>query len=253
MAGLAGPGRVMVEFGSGSSAKTPLLLAEAAPAAYVPIDISGEFLRRSAEELGASFPDLLIVPIEADFMTPIALPARFAGLPTLGFFPGSTIGNLVPRTAVDCLRAMRGTLGSEGKLLIGFDRVKDRETLIAAYDDSARVTARFNLNLLRRINRELGGDIPIEKFVHEVRWNERWSRIEMHLRALSAVSFTVSGERFEMAEGETVHTENSHKYTPDAARLLLHAAGWEVLQSWSDPADAFLVVLAEASRPRMAP
>ena len=253
MAALAGLGRVVVEFGSGSSTKTPLLLAEAAPAAYVPIDISGEFLRQSAEELGARFAALPVVPIEADFMTPIALPKRFAGQPALGFFPGSTIGNLVPSTAVDCLRAMRETLGGEGRLLIGFDRVKAIATLVAAYDDAAGVTARFNLNLLHRINRELGGDIPVEAFAHEVRWNAQWNRIEMHLRARGAVSFSVNGERFALAEGETIHTENSHKYTPEAARLLLLAAGWEVLHGWTDPGDAFLVVLAEPAAPRVAP
>jgi uncharacterized SAM-dependent methyltransferase len=148
---------------------------------------------------------------------------------------------------------MRETLGPGGRLLIGFDRVKARDTLIAAYDDSAGVTARFNRNLLHRINRELGGDIPVGRFAHEVRWNERWSRIEMHLRAECDLAFTAAGARFEMAAGETIHTENSHKYTPDAARLLLLSAGWEVLQSWTDPGHAFLVVLAEATRPRMAP
>lgn len=253
MAALARPHRVVVEFGSGSSTKTPLLLAQTASAAYVPIDISGEFLRQSAQELGARFPGLPVVPIEADFMTSIALPPRFAGMPTLGFFPGSTIGNLVPGTAVDCLRAMRETLGSDGRLLIGFDRVKDIGTLTAAYDDSAGVTARFNLNLLHRINRELGGDIPVEAFAHEVRWNAQWNRIEMHLRAEYGVSFAVSGERFALAEGETIHTENSHKYTPEAARLLLLSAGWEVLQTWTDEAEAFLVVLAEPTAPRVAP
>lgn len=253
MAARAGSGRVVVEFGSGSSAKTPLLLRHAAPAAYVPIDISGEFLRASAEELGARFPGLAVVPIEADFMTPIALPQRFAGLPTLGFFPGSTIGNLVPGTAVDCLRAMRETLGADGRLLIGFDRVKDIGTLIAAYDDGAGVTARFNLNLLHRINRELGADIPVEAFAHDVRWNARWSRIEMHLRATRDLAFVIEGERFELAEGETIHTENSHKYTPEAARLLLQSAGWEVLDSWTDEGAAFLVVLAEPAASRVAP
>jgi L-histidine N-alpha-methyltransferase len=253
MAELAGPGRVVVEFGSGSSTKTPLLLREAAPAAYVPLDISGEFLRRSAEELSARFPDLPVVPIEADFMSAISLPKRFAGLPTLGFFPGSTIGNLVPSTAVDCLRAMRKTLGEGGELLIGFDRVKEIETLIVAYDDSVGVTARFNLNLLHRINRELEGDIPAEDFAHEIRWNERWNRIEMHLRALRDLSFTICGETFEMAEGETIHTENSHKYTPDTAKLLLEAAGWEPLESWSDEGEAFLIVLAQVAPARGAP
>ena len=253
LAALAGPGRVVVEYGSGSSSKTPLLLREVAPAAYVAIDISGEFLRHSTEELAARFPDLPVVPLEADFLKPIGLPRRFAGRQTLGFFPGSTIGNLVPSAAVDCLRGMRGTLGPTARLLIGFDRVKVRETLIAAYDDLAGVTAEFNLNLLRRINRELGGDLPVADFVHEARWNERWRRIEMHLRAQRDLSFSVRGERFEMALGETIHTENSHKYTPGTARLLLQAAGWEELQSWSDEGKLFLLVLAEAAAPRAAP
>ena len=122
-----------------------------------------------------------------------------------------------------------------------------------AYDDRAGVTARFNLNLLHRINRELGGDIPVEAFAHEVRWNAQWSRIEMHVRARRDVSFAVSGQPFMLAEGETIHTENSHKYTPEAARLLLLSAGWEVLQTWTDEAEAFLVVLAEPSAPRVAP
>jgi L-histidine Nalpha-methyltransferase len=253
LAALAGAGRVVVEFGSGSSSKTPLLLREAAPAAYVAIDISGEFLRRATEELAARFPDLPVVPIEADFLTPIALPRRFVGQPALGFFPGSTIGNLTPDAAVDCLRAMRRTLGPGGRLLIGFDRVKDRETLLAAYDDRAGVTAEFNLNLLRRINRELGGDLPVADFAHAACWNDRWERIEMHLRARRDLSFSIRGQRFEMDAGETIHTENSHKYSPEAAKLLLRASGWEELRSWSDGGKAFLLVLAEAASLRAAP
>ena len=243
----AGPGRLVVEFGSGSSAKTPLLLPETAPAAYVPIDISGDFLHQSAQELGSRFPELPVIPIEADFAMPIELPERYRDMPTLGFFPGSTIGNLEPFAAVDCLRAMRATLGASGQLLIGFDRVKDIGTLVAAYDDAQGVTAQFNLNLLYRINRELEADIPVGEFVHEARWNSELSRIEMHLRALRDLDFEVCGRRSAMAEGETIHTENSHKYTPEAAKLLLRAAGWLPLESWSGEDEAFLLVLTRAA------
>ncbi|MCA1661206.1 MAG: L-histidine N(alpha)-methyltransferase, partial [Novosphingobium sp.] len=167
-----GPGHAVVEFGSGSSAKTPLLLRAIDPAAYVPIDISGDFLRQAAAELAADFPGLPVIPVEADFTKPVALPERVAPLPKLGFFPGSTIGNLVPPTAVDLLRSMRRTLGEGTLLLIGMDRIKDPATLVAAYDDARGVTAAFNLNLVERINRELDGDIPRDAFVHRARWND---------------------------------------------------------------------------------
>ncbi|MGN6497776.1 MAG: L-histidine N(alpha)-methyltransferase, partial [Tsuneonella sp.] len=150
---LVGPGRAVVEFGSGSSVKTPLLLRAIEPAAYVPLDIAGDFLRAAAEELSHQFPDLPIYPVEADFMRQVELPAEVAGLPKLGFFPGSTIGNMVPRTATELLRTMHATLGEGSQLLIGMDLIKDVAVLEAAYDDAAGVTAEFNLNLARRINR----------------------------------------------------------------------------------------------------
>ena len=253
VARIAGEGRVVVEFGSGSSAKTPLLLRAVEPSAYLPIDISGEFLRESAEALQAEFPTLPIDSIEADFMRPIRLPGRWADAPKLGFFPGSTIGNLVPATSVDLLRAMRETLGVGAWLLIGMDRVKPVETLLAAYDDSAGVTAAFNLNLLHRINRELGADIPVEAFRHRARWNARLSRIEMHLEAVRDLDFTVDGVSFSMRAGETIHTENSHKYAPAAARLLLAAGSWTVEEEWTDEEDRFALLLARAEPTRSAP
>ena len=243
----------VVEFGSGSSIKTPLLLREVAAAAYVPVDISGEFLRQSARALAARFPDLSIIPVEADFLRAVELPATVRDLSFLGFFPGSTIGNLVPHSAVDLLRSMRETLGGGSWLLIGIDRLKDIDRLIAAYDDALGVTAAFNLNLLRRINRELGGDIPVRQFRHLARWNAEWRRVEMHLEALEDMDFTVSGRSFAMRNGETIHTENSHKYTPDQVRLMLQAGGWTPARLWSDPADDFVLVLAEATEQRSAP
>jgi L-histidine Nalpha-methyltransferase len=250
---IVGPGHAVVEFGSGSSAKTPILLEAVAPAAYVPVDISGDFLRESAEALAERFPGLPIFPIEADFMRPFPLPADIAGAPKLGFFPGSTIGNLVPRTAVDLLRAMKETLGEGSRLLIGVDRIKPVDILLAAYDDAAGVTAAFNLNLLHRINAELDGDIPVEAFAHRAVWNDALSRIEMHLEARRDVAFSVAGRGFAFKAGETIHTENSHKYGYRDSRLLLRAAGWGVAAEWTDEAEWFSIILAEAEPPRFAP
>jgi len=253
IADLIGPGRAVVEFGSGSSVKTPLLLSAIAPSAYVPLDIAGDFLRAAAADLAAKFPGLPVWPVEADFMRRVELPAEAAGLPKLGFFPGSTIGNLIARTATDLLRSMRAALGDGALLLIGLDLVKDEEVLLAAYDDAAGVTARFNLNLLERLNRELDGDIPIASFRHEARWNDPFARIEMHLVASADIAFSVSGQRFAMRRGESIHTENSHKFTRRSAQLLLAAGGWEPRARWADSAGQFLLVLAEACPARSAP
>ncbi|HEU4968188.1 L-histidine N(alpha)-methyltransferase [Sphingomonas sp.] len=253
VAEVVGPGRAVVEFGSGSSIKTPHLLEAVAPAAYVPIDISGEFLRESAAALASDFPKLSILPVEADFMHPIEAPPEIASLPKLGFFPGSTIGNMVARTAVNLLRAMVETLGVGSMLLIGMDRIKDVDVLIRAYDDEEGVTAAFNLNLLHRINRELDADIPVDAFRHRAIWNDRYARIEMHLEAIRDVAFTIEGERFTMAAGETIHTENSHKYGPRDARLLLRAGAWTPIAEWTDDEDRFALILAEAQPPGTAP
>jgi dimethylhistidine N-methyltransferase len=250
---VAGKGRTVVEFGSGSSLKTPRLLSCVAPSAYVPIDISGDFLRESAAALQEGFPELPIVPVEANFMHPVRLPGSVAPFLKLGFFPGSTIGNLVPRSGVDLLRDMIATMGVDSMLLIGMDRVKDVDVLIRAYDDSAGVTAAFNLNLLERINRELGGDVPVGDFRHRAVWNDTWSRIEMHLVATRDLAFTIAGRGFAMRQGETIHTENSHKYTPRSARQLLAAGGWTPLREWADADEMFSLILAEAKPEPMAP
>lgn len=253
IAALIGGGRAVVEFGSGSSVKTPLLLSAIAPSAYVPLDIAGDFLRASSAALATKFPGLPVYPVEADFMRRVELPGEVAGLPKLGFFPGSTIGNMIARTGADLLRSMRATLGEGALLLIGMDLVKDERVLLAAYDDAAGVTARFNLNLAARINRELGGDIPLEKLRHEARWNDTFARIEMHLVALEDIAFTVSGQHFAMCAGESIHTENSHKFTKRSSQLLLAAGGWEPRARWTDAARRFSLVLAEAAAPRSAP
>jgi len=253
IAALSCNGCALVEFGSGSSTKTPLLLRAMRPHAYVPIDISGEYLQASAARVDAQFPGIPVHPVEADFTRAVELPKAIDGLPRLGFFPGSTIGNFVPRSATDLLRHFREILGTGSKLLIGMDRVKPVERLIAAYQDPEGVTAEFNLNLLHRINRELDADIPVDAFAHQARWHDMNGRIEMHLVAKRDVEFAIGGHRFAFAKGASIHTENSHKYGPRGARLLLLAGGWTPLAEWTDPADDFALILAEAQRERFAP
>lgn len=248
-----GRGRAVIEFGSGSSAKTPTVLTAVEASAYVPIDISGDFLHESARDLAQLFPALPVHPLVADFMTPVTLPPEVRALPKLGFFPGSTIGNLIPYASTDLLRMMRRALGEGAMLLIGMDRIKDQATLERAYDDAAGVTASFNLNLLTRINRELGGTIPVDAFHHRAIWNAERARIEMHLEATRDIAFSVDGRAFSMARGETIHTENSHKYGPRDARLLLRAGGWTPIAEWTDPDEQFAIYLAEAQPARPAP
>jgi L-histidine Nalpha-methyltransferase len=241
IAAAIGPGRAVVEFGSGSSAKTPLLLRAIAPAAYVPVDISAEFLHQSAAALAADFPGLAVLPVAADFTAPFRLPAAVAASPKLGFFPGSTIGNLAPAAAIDLLRGFAQTLGEGSWLAIGFDLApgpgKPVAELTAAYDDAQGVTAAFNLNLLHRINRELGGTVRVQDFAHRAVWNADLSRIEMHLVAIRDTEFTAAGQVFRLAAGETIHTENSHKWTIPDARLMALASGWLPANVWTD-ADA---------------
>jgi L-histidine Nalpha-methyltransferase len=253
IAARVGAGHAVVEFGAGSATKTPLLLDAVAPSAYVPIDISGDYLRDAATTLQAKFPQLPVYPVEADFTGDLNLPPEIDDAPRLGFFPGSTIGNFIPRSGVDMLRHMRGVLGEGAYLLIGFDRIKPLDVLIAAYDDAAGVTAGFNLNLLERINRELDGNIPVEAFVHRAVWNDTEARIEMHLEATRDVSFAVAGENFEMATGDIIHTENSHKYDLRSIRLLLRAGGWSPIADYSDADDWFTLVLAQAKPFHRAP
>jgi dimethylhistidine N-methyltransferase len=246
-------GAAVVEFGAGSATKTPILLDAISPEAYVPVDISGEYLEQSAADLQKRFPSLRILPVVADFARPFGLPSEIADLPKLGFFPGSTIGNFVPRTATDLLRQFRALLGDGAQLLIGMDRVKPVERLLGAYDDREGVTAEFNLNLLRRINRELNGDIPLDAFRHEARWNDILSRIEMHLVATRDVGFSVSGRSFRFTAGASIHTENSHKYGRRGGRVLLLAGGWTPIAEWTDEAQDFGVILARAEPERFAP
>jgi len=253
IAALTGPARAVVEFGSGSCAKTPILLSAVDPSAYVPIDISKDFIWESAARLSKIFAHMPIYPLEGDFTGALRLPKAIESMPRLGFFPGSTIGNLLVPAAVDLLRTMAATLGAGSMLLIGIDRIKDADILLPAYDDAQGVTAAFNLNLLHRINRELGGSVPVDAFHHLVRWNDAEARIEMHLEAARDVHFSVDGRRFSMAEGETIHTENSLKYGPRDASVLLRAGGWTPIADWTDPDGFFSLILAKEGAASSAP
>jgi dimethylhistidine N-methyltransferase len=246
-------GAAVVEFGAGSATKTPILLEAISPAVYIPVDISGDYLEQSASELQQRFPSVEVIPVVADFARPFTLPGGIEHLPKLGFFPGSTIGNFVPWSATDLLRHFRALLGAGSQLLIGMDRVKRVERLIAAYDDPEGVTAQFTLNLLARINRELDADIPVDAFRHDARWNDILSRIEIHLLARRDVAFSIEGREFRFAEGSSVHVENSHKYGQRGGRVLLLAGGWTPLVEWSDPAGDFAEILSVAEPERFAP
>jgi len=243
----------VVEFGAGSAAKTALLLDCIEPSAYVPVDLSSENLGRSRDEFARRYPDLTIFPVVADFARPVAIPAELDGQDRLGFFPGSTIGNFETKAAVDLLRSMRETLGDWSMLLIGMDLIKDHGTLISAYDDTAGVTAEFNLNLAARINRELDGTIPIEALRHRAIWNAERERIEMHLEALYDIGFHVCGRYFTMLAGETIHTENNHKYDERSANQLLTGSGWDPVRHYFDPDRCFMVILARADPNRLTP
>lgn len=240
IADLAGPGVRLVEFGSGSSRKTDRLI-EALPsiASYVPIDISDSALARAATRLRARFPDLAVHPLHGDFNQNLDLSIAPDGKTTLGFFPGSTIGNLTRDAAGQFLENTLALLGRRSAFLIGVDLKKDIGILIPAYNDREGVTAAFNLNLLVRINRELGGTFDLDSFRHEAIYNNAEGRIEMHIRSLKAQSVQVLSEGVDFAEGETIHTESSHKYSLEEFQALSRAAGWEPLRSWTDEDELF--------------
>ncbi len=242
IAKLIPPDAAMVEFGAGSSAKTRILL-RAAPhvSAYVPVDISGEFLAAETTRLQLEMPDLRVLPVEADFTKPFVLPAALGARPRVGFFPGSTIGNFEPHEANTLLRHAATMLGPGALFIVGVDLVKDPDVLTAAYNDAAGVTAAFNLNLLKRINHELGGELDPATFRHRACYNQEQRRIEMHLVSLARQKVRVCGKSFEFRRGETIHTENSYKYTIDLFRSHAAGAGWTNAATFVDARNYFSV------------
>jgi dimethylhistidine N-methyltransferase len=243
---------VLVEFGSGASDKTRVIL-DAAPriAAYVPIDVSKDALEKATAGLALDYPELVVSAVPEDFNSTIELPVAAQGRIKVGFFPGSTIGNLTQDEAVRLLCSARRLLGDDAQFIIGADLVKDEATLLAAYDDAQGVTARFNKNLLLRINRELEGDFDVDAFDHLAIWNAEQSRIEMHLVSRRDQIVNAAKHTFAFRRGERLHTENSRKFTTDSFAHLVARAGWSVNRQWISAAPHFAVfsLRPESSRP----
>ena len=235
----------LVEYGASDEAKAAFLLdCPGAPfAAYVPIDIAAAALDAMANRARARWPDLAVMPIAADFLTPPRLPPALDGMARLGFFPGSTIGNLDPPAARRFLAGARAALGPEARLLVGVDLAKDPSLLLPAYDDAAGVTAAFNRNLLVRLNREAGADFDPAGFDHRALWNAAEGRIEMHLVSRRAQRVRVAGTAIDFAAGETIHTENSYKHSLPGFAALARAGGWTPARVWTDPGQLFSVHL----------
>ncbi|MEM9011731.1 MAG: L-histidine N(alpha)-methyltransferase [Pseudomonadota bacterium] len=251
LAALVPEGGALVELGAGASIKTRALLdAGHQISAYVPIDISEEFLLTTAATLRQHYPAIAVEPVVADFTAAPTLPKAVRERPKVGFFPGSTIGNLAEEEAVALLTWARDWPGVQA-FILGADLVKDEATLVAAYDDAAGVTAAFNLNLLTRLNREAGADFDPGAFVHEARW--MGDRIEMHLVASSAQTVTLAGQRIPFAAGESIHTESCRKYTDATLAALARAAGWRVETTLTDGAQRFAVAILRPGSPDAQP
>jgi dimethylhistidine N-methyltransferase len=233
------PGAALIEFGSGSTVKARIVLRAAAVAAYVPVDISAGFLNSEAARLKRDLPHLRILPVAADFTKPFELPAAIRSHPRVGFFPGSTIGNFEPPQAAEFLRHAARLLGAGAHLIVGIDLIKDERVLHAAYNDAAGVTAAFNLNLLRRINREFGADFALERFRHKAFFNRAQQRIEMHLESRVAQNVLLCDRLIAFAPGETIHTESSYKYTVESFQALAAQAGWSPAAVWTDSKEYF--------------
>jgi dimethylhistidine N-methyltransferase len=240
-------GAALVEFGAGATTKVRLLLQNCAIGAYVPVDISGDFLQGQADALRRDFPGLGVYPVAADFTAPFALPAEIAGMPKVGFFPGSTLGNFEPHEACAFLRSAREILGDGAQMIIGVDLEKDERVLYDAYNDAAGVTARFNLNVLVRINRELGGNFDLSAFTHRAIYNRERHRIEMHLISKKSQTVRMLGTSFAFRTGESIHTENSYKYSIERFTALARGSGWTTRVSWTDAAGMFSVHALVAS------
>ncbi len=236
-------GGVLLELGSGASVKTRLLL-DALPrlGTYAPLDISAEFLLVTTEQLRSAYPGLTITPVVGDFMAPLPDPETLRGQPKTVFFPGSTIGNLSPDDAVSLLKRIRD-LPDVTALILGADLIKEETRLIDAYDDASGVTAAFNLNLLRRLNHETGADFDLSAFRHEARWDDTRARIEMHLVSTKAQTVTIAMQAFHFEQGESIHTENSHKYSRTHLTRMAELSGWKLSDDITDPANDFSVCI----------
>lgn len=247
IAQLLGPNCVLIEYGSGSSTKTRSLLDHLPDlAAYVPIDVSSDYLLRAANDLVREYPGLTIVPLATNFAAPYTLPPI---PPPTGryviYFPGSTIGNFTPEEALPLLRQIASVAGRNGGLVVGVDLKKSPALLEAAYNDSQGVTAAFNLNMLERINRELGANFNLERFAHRSFYNEREGRIEMHLVSREDQTVRIANDEFCFDAGETIRTEYSYKYGLGEFKRLTTAAGFRTEHVWTDDHQLFSVILLQ--------
>ena len=238
----------LVEFGAGATTKVRLLLKQSSFKAYVPVDISGDFLNGQASALRSDFPDLAVYPVTADFTKPFELPGEVKHMPKVGFFPGSTIGNFDPHEASAFLRSARAILGDGATMIVGVDLEKDERLLHDAYNDAAGVTGQFHLNVLARINRELGGNLDLAGFEHSAIYNRKRHRIEMHLISRRPQTVRVLDHTATFKTGETIHTESSYKYSIERFTDLARTSGWTPRASWTDPDGMFSVhaLVAEA-------
>ena len=232
-------GAALIEYGAGEGLKTRILIRGMRPSVYLPIDISEDALYRAAKRLQREFPKLSIVAMKGDFSRPLDIPAFSRRERRVVYFPGSTIGNLSPDEAHAFLGMTRGQVGRNGAMLVGVDLKKDPTVLHAAYNDSRGVTAAFNLNVLARINRELGGDFDLRRWRHYAFYNAAAGRIEMHLASLARQGARIGSHRFEFERGETIHTENSYKYSVEEFQALAAAAGFRAAKVWLDPKGLF--------------
>jgi dimethylhistidine N-methyltransferase len=234
MASFAGRGSALLEYGTGEGVKTRLLVEALRPKLYMPVDISQDALARAVPRLARAFPKVRIVPVLGDFSRPLDIPSVSDSLRRVVYFPGSTIGNLTPDEAHAFLKMTRAQVGSRGAMLVGVDLKKDANVLHAAYNDAKGVTAAFNVNLLARINRELGGDFDLSRFVHYAFYEPTAGRIEMHLVSSERQTVSIGAHRFGFERGESIHTENSYKYSIGEFQALAEAAGFRAAKVWTD-------------------
>ena len=237
----AGRGCALLEYGTGEGSKTRLLIAALRPSLYTPVDISGDALERAVARLGRAFPGLRIVPVRGDFSRPLEIPPLPQRARRVVYFPGSTIGNLTPDEAQAFLKMTRAQVGRRGAMIIGVDLKKDANVLHAAYNDAAGVTAAFNLNVLARINRELGADFHLRRFAHYAFYEPTAGRIEMHLVSTEAQTVSIGAHRFSFQRGESIHTENSYKYSIAEFQALAERAGFRPAKVWTDARGWFSV------------
>ena len=252
VAAISAPGTTLVEYGASDEAKANYLLREIDDdgrrifSTYIPIDLGRSALWQACARLAQAGPDLALYPVVADFTQPLMLPELHRS-PNLGFFPGSTIGNFAPADAQAFLSNVRSSLGPGARMLVGVDMRKDATILHEAYDDSEGVTAAFNLNMLGRLNREAGAGFDLDSFRHQIVWNDAESRIEMHLRSLCDQSVRVAGEQIRFRKGETIHTENSYKWTLEGFDDLVRGSGWQTTRVWVEPPEVYSMHLLEAA------